>query len=404
MSEEAAVTVEGVGKKYRLYYERNQSLKASFMRRHRVKYDEFWALQNVSFEVPRGSTFALIGENGSGKSTLLKCIARILAPDGGQIRTRGKISALLELGAGFHPELSGRDNVYVNGSILGLSKKQIDLRFDEIVEFAGLERFIDVPVKNYSSGMYVRLGFSVAINVDPDILLIDEVLAVGDADFQRRCIEKVDELRDAGKTIVIVTHALGSIRSLCDTVALLEHGELCRVGPPAEVIDEYLGDVLDDRVPDGEHGQRWGSHEGEIERIEILDAQERPSTRFRTGDGVVFRFHYRMHEPIDRPVFAMSLQRIDGAEVTSPNTREVGLVPERIEGSGHIDLRLHRLPLVPGTYDVSAAISNYTLSHFYDSRYKALRFDVEPGTPYAQYGILALDAEWSGDILTRDLI
>ena len=184
------------------------------MRRHRVKYDEFWALKDISFEVPSGTTFALIGENGSGKSTLLKCIARILRPESGEIVTKGKISALLELGAGFHPELSGRDNVFVNGSILGLSRKEIERRFDQIVEFAGLEKFIDVPVKNYSSGMYMRLGFSVAINVDPDILLIDEVLAVGDAEFQLRCLEKIDELRSAGKTIVIVTHALGSIRSL----------------------------------------------------------------------------------------------------------------------------------------------------------------------------------------------
>jgi ABC-2 type transport system ATP-binding protein len=296
--------------------------------------------------------------------------------------------------------LSGRDNIFVNGAILGLKRKQIEDRFDDIVQFAGLEKFIDIPVKNYSSGMYVRLGFSVAINVDPDILLIDEVMAVGDADFQMRCIEKVDEMRTAGKTIVIVTHALGSIRSLCDTVALLEHGELCRVGAPAEVIDEYLGDVFEDRVPDGDHGERWGSGEGQIERIEILDADEHPIARVRTGDSVIFRFHYRTYEAIRRPVFGMSLQRIDGAEVTSPNTREAGLVPEVLDGTGHIDLALDRLPLVPGTYDLSAALCNYTLTHFYDSRYKALRFDVEAGRPFAQHGILALDARWRGAVLS----
>src|SRR5262249_60818608 len=161
-------------------------------------------------------TFGLIGENGSGKSTMLKCIARILRPDQGSIAVAGKVSALLELGAGFHPELSGRENVYLNGAILGLGKRQLDARFDEIVAFAGIEQFIDTPVKNYSSGMYVRLGFSVAINVDPDILLVDEVLAVGDAEFQRRCMERFDEMRASGKTIVIVTHALGSVRNLCD--------------------------------------------------------------------------------------------------------------------------------------------------------------------------------------------
>ena len=183
-------------------------LKATVMRGGRARYEEFWALGDVSFEVAEGTTFGLIGHNGSGKSTLLKCLARILEPDQGTIRIDGQMSALLELGAGFHPELSGRENVYLNGSILGLSKRQIDRRFDDIVGFAGLERFIDTPVKNYSSGMYVRLGFSVAINVDPDMLLVDEVLAVGDEEFQRKCLERFAELRDAGKTIVVVTHSL----------------------------------------------------------------------------------------------------------------------------------------------------------------------------------------------------
>jgi ABC-2 type transport system ATP-binding protein len=224
VSERAAITVEGVSKEYRLYHERNQSLKAALMRRARVRYEEFWALRDVSLEVPEGATFALIGENGSGKSTLLKCMAKILRPEKGRIETHGKISALLELGAGFHPELTGRENIFLNGSILGLSKKQLNQRFDEIVDFAGLRHFIDTPVKNYSSGMYVRLGFSVAINVDPDILLIDEVLAVGDAEFQRKCLEKFDELRSSGKTIVIVSHTLDSIRNLCDTAGWLEHG------------------------------------------------------------------------------------------------------------------------------------------------------------------------------------
>jgi len=392
----AAITLDGVGKKYRLYYERNQSLKASFMRRHRVKYDEFWAVRDVSFEVPVGSTFALIGENGSGKSTLLKCIARILRPEEGQITTNGKISALLELGAGFHPELSGRDNVYLNGSILGLSQKQIQSRFDEIVSFAGLEKFIDIPVKNYSSGMYVRLGFSVAINVDPDILLVDEVLAVGDAEFQRKCVEKVDELRTLGKTIVIVTHGLGAVRSLCDQMALLEHGELRRVGAPAEVIDEYLSDTFEDREPDGEFGgERWGSGEGRVVDIQILDGRGEPARRIRTGDPVIFRFTYDIAERLPQPVFGLAIQRIDGAEVTSPNTREAGLVPDHLVGRGHVDMRLDSLPLVPGTYDLSVSLVNHTLSHFYDCRYRVVRFDVEPGTPYAEYGILALSGDWS---------
>src|SRR4051794_40114048 len=237
------------------------------MRGRRARYKEFDALKGVTFEIKQGTTFGLIGENGSGKSTLLKCVARILRPDAGSITTNGKISALLELGAGFHQELSGRENVYLNGAILGMSKKEIDARFDEIVDFAGLAEFIDSPVKNYSSGMYVRLGFSVAINVDPDILLVDEVLAVGDENFQRKCSEKFADLKHAGKTLVIVSHGLASVRNLCDRVAWLEHGVLKELGPAGDVVDAYIGVAHADRHDEGEHGTRWGSGEGRIERI-----------------------------------------------------------------------------------------------------------------------------------------
>ncbi|TMK87685.1 MAG: ABC transporter ATP-binding protein, partial [Actinobacteria bacterium] len=249
----SVITVEEVSKRFRLYHERNQSLKIWMMRGRRATFEEFWALRDVSLEMEEGKTFGLIGENGSGKSTLLKCIAKILRPDSGRIGVTGKVSALLELGAGFHPELSGRENVYLNGSILGLGKRDLDRIFDDIVGFAGLERFIDTPVKNYSSGMYIRLGFSVAINVDPDILLIDEILAVGDEQFQRKCNEKFAEFKDQGKTVVIVSHALGSVRNMCDRVALLDHGRVKELGPASEVIDAYLGGVHADRPADEEN-------------------------------------------------------------------------------------------------------------------------------------------------------
>jgi len=394
---DAVITVSDVSKRFRLYHERNQSLKAAFMRGRRASYEEFWALRDVSLEVPEGATFGLIGENGSGKTTLLKCIGKILRPDKGSISSRGKISALLELGAGFHPELSGRENVYLNGSILGLSKRALDRRFDEIVDFAGLEQFIDTPVKSYSSGMYVRLGFSVAINVDPDILLIDEILAVGDADFQRKCFEKFDDLKARGKTIVLVSHTLGSVRNLCDQVALLEHGELRRVGPSAAVIDEYLGDVFADREEDADQGMRWGSGEARIERIEVLGAAGAPVKRVHTGDTVVFRMHYAASVPIERPVFGMALHTIEGVHVTGPNTRDADLVPDRIVGTGHVDLRVERLLVVPGTYDVSATLYNYTMAHPYDHRHRALRFDIEHGEPRDRLGVVSLGGEWDLD-------
>lgn len=235
-----AVSVNHVSKKFRLYHERNQSLKSAIMRGRTSVHEDFWALRDVSFDVPEGSTFALVGSNGSGKSTLLKCLAKIYFPNEGSISHNGKVAALLEVGSGFHPELTGLENIFLNGSILGMSKKTIQSKLDEIVDFSGVGEFIDQPVKNYSSGMYVRLGFSVAINVDPDILVVDEVLAVGDAEFQAKCRNKFAEFREAGKTIILVSHSMESVLDMCDQAAWLSHGQLQSVGPAASIVDQYL--------------------------------------------------------------------------------------------------------------------------------------------------------------------
>jgi ABC-2 type transport system ATP-binding protein len=396
---EPAVLAENVSKRFRLYHERNDSLKVALMRRGRAKYEEFWALKDVSLEVPTGSIFGLIGENGSGKSTLLKCMARILRPDKGRTAIVGKTSALLEVGAGFHPELSGRDNVYLNGSILGLSKKELDAKFDGIVEFAGLERFIDTPVKNYSSGMYVRLGFSVAINVDPDVLLVDEILAVGDENFQRKCAEKFADLHNAGKTIVVVSHALPTVRTLCDHVALLEHGELKQVGTAAEVIDNYMLDAHTERhdADGAPGGTRWGSGEGRIDKIEIIGRDGVATQTVHTGERIVIRMHYSTREPIERPVFGIGIETLAGVAVAGPNTRDVEIVPEKINGNGVVEITIERLMLLPGTYDIATALYDYSATHPFDHRLHALRFDVEAGEPHQQHGVLALDAKWTID-------
>jgi ABC-2 type transport system ATP-binding protein len=405
---EPAVTVENVSKTFRLYHERNQSLKVALLRRRRATYEELWALRDVSFTVPRGQTFALIGENGSGKSTLLKCIARILRPESGRTAVDGKVSALLELGAGFHPELSGRDNIFLNGSILGLSKRHIEERFDEIVDFAGLDRFIDTPVKNYSSGMYVRLGFSVAINVDPDVLLVDEVLAVGDEQFQRKCAEKFADLRARGKTIVIVSHSLSTVRSVCDHAAWLQQGRLRMVGPAPAVIDAYIDEVHTEREaePDSSGGgggaggagagARWGSGEGRIERAEILDHRGAPTLQVRTGEAMTVRLHFSVTQPIERPVFGIAIHTLEGTHVTGPNSREAGCVPDRVEGAGHVDVTVDRLLLLPGTYDLTVAFTDYSALHPFDYRHRVLRFDVEAGEPRESYGgLVSLGGRWS---------
>jgi ABC-type polysaccharide/polyol phosphate transport system ATPase subunit len=389
-----AISVDDVSKRFRLYHEKNQSLKATVMRGRRARYDEFWALKDVSFDIPKGSTFGLIGENGSGKSTLLKCMARILRPDHGDITVRGRVSALLELGAGFHPELSGRENVYLNGAILGMKKKHVQDRFDDIVAFAGLEQFIDSPVKNYSSGMYLRLGFSVAINVDPDVLLIDEILAVGDAEFQKRCNEKLSELQEKGTTIVIVSHALESLRNLCHGAALLEHGKLINVGNPPDIVDEYLDRAHPDRVHDGVHGTRGGSGEARIEDVEVLGAHGEPLDNVRTGDSLVFRLHYEVDEPIEKPVFGFSITRLDGVLVSGTNTREHEVYPEKIDGRGYVDLVVDRFLALPGIYDMSVSLSNHTLTHTYDDRYRRFRFEVEHGHPNEHTGLVSLGGDW----------
>ena len=401
MSSDAAVVIDHVSKRYRLYHERNQSLKATVLRGRRARYDEFLALDDVSFEVRRGTAFGLIGENGSGKSTLLKCMARILRPDGGKIEARGKVSALLELGAGFHPELSGRENVYLNGAILGLTKKQLDARFDEIVDFSGIEPFIDSPVKNYSSGMYVRLGFAIAIHVDPDILLIDEVLAVGDAEFQRRCSDKISEFKEQGRTIVVVSHALPSIQSLCSEVALLDHGHLVRVGTAEEVIEGYLGEVADRRAKAGESEHR-GSGVVRVEKVDLLNGAGTPVSRVNTGAPVVVRIEYCAKKPVEDPVFDLAFHTVGGAHVSSAKTRQFGLRLDLPEGPGTLEYAIDHLPLASGHYDIGVTVHDSTMTHHLDLVDRVCRFSVEPASARDEGGVVSFRGTWAGSALPAE--
>jgi ABC-2 type transport system ATP-binding protein len=389
-----AVSIDHVSKRYRVYHERNQSLKAVAMNRKRAGYEEFWALKDISLEIEHGATFGLIGENGCGKSTLLKCIANILRPDEGRIAVSGKVSALIELGAGFHPELSGRDNTFLNGSLLGLSTKEIERRFDEIVDFSGLDHFIDTPVKNYSSGMFMRLGFAIAINVDPEILLIDEILAVGDEQFQRRCLQKVGELRDDGCTIIIVSHALETLRVMCDRAALISHGELQGVGAAGAMIDQYLGfDTGTFARPTAGHS-RWGSGELLISNLEFLAVDGGPLEDLRSGGGLRVRCHYATHTPIESPSFGISIQTKEGITVAVPTTSDVGLDTGTISRSGYIDLVVPKVPLGAGVYTLSAFVHDRDRGHAYDVRHSFLDFSVRPGDDDAGNGVVAVQARW----------
>ncbi len=395
---EHAVVIDRVSKGFRMYHERNQSLKAAIMRGHRSKFEEFFALRDVSAEIPKGVTYGLIGENGSGKSTLLKCIARILQPDSGTVTTNGSLAALLELGSGFHPELSGRENVFLNASILGMRRADIEAAFDKIVDFAGIGEFIDQPVKNYSSGMYVRLGFSVAINVDPDVLLVDEVLAVGDSNFQDKCMEKFAEFRRRKKTVIIVSHAMSTMRTMCDEVTWLEHGRVVETGAASKLVDGYLDSTHMDRNNPLNNGERWGSGEVQITKIEILDHEGQPTTKVRTGEAVTFRLSFKASERIEEPVFGLSLKTVDGVRFWAHNSKFSSFEPPYIDGCGIAELSVPRLMLQPGTFDLMVSALDHTAFHVFDFRRDSMRFDVLSGEPTESGGIMALGGTWSGRV------
>ncbi len=317
----------------------------------------FKALDDITLNVPAGTTYGLIGSNGSGKSTLLKLMANIHRPTSGTVTHAGRISALLELGAGFHPELSGRDNVYLNGSILGMTRKQVDAAMDAIIDFSGIEEFIDTPVKVYSSGMYVRLGFSIAVNLDPEILIIDEIIAVGDEEFQRRCFDYLYELRKRGVTIIFVSHSLPLVQTLCDRAAWIEKGVLRAEGPAMKVVDEYIATVNKaerERFEAEGHGradgdtQRRGDGEATVTGLTFLDAAGEPTLAVVAGERVTLRLSYEATTPVDDPVFGLGFQTENGVLVSGPNSQFGGVCLGRIYGKGYIDYVLDPLPTDPG--------------------------------------------------------
>lgn len=396
---ENALEVSHVTKSFRMHHEKTNSIKGLIVSRGRNRYDDFTALSDITFDVHEGEVFGVIGHNGSGKSTLLKCMAGILQPNLGSIRVNKRMSALLELGAGFHPELSGRENVYLNAAILGMGRREIAARFDEIVDFSGLENFIDTPVKTYSTGMYVRLAFAVAINVDPQLLIIDEILAVGDVTFQQKCMEKFVDFRNEGRTIVLVTHAMNSVRDMCDRAIWLEHGRLVAEGDPAELVEAYTERMLGERGVRTDGSTRRGSGEIMVESVEMFVGQgSTTSKRFRTGDDVRIRLHYSSPKSVPKPVFGIEIEQLGGAIVTAPCTRDVGLLPDRLVGTGYVDIVLSSVALLPGTYDLHTMVTDFNRQHIYDRLHVALRFDVMTGKPYETSGVVSLRPEWRVDL------
>lgn len=364
------------------------------------------ALDGVSFSVAPGEAFGVIGGNGSGKSTLLKVVAGILKPSAGRVRARGRVAALIELGAGFHPEISGRENVFINGAVLGLPRKEVERRFDEIVAFSGLGDFIDEPVKNYSSGMYVRLGFAVAVHTDPDVLLVDEVLSVGDEAFAHRCLRRIEELLAAGKTLVFVSHALDLVNELCDRVLWLDGGRPRLLGSPRRVVDAYRqavaesegqehleaveasrrsgdsgtgGDAADDVERDaGGEPLRWGSRRAKIAAARLLVGPPDGATEryhLQSGEEAVFELDVLAHEPLSDFVFGVAVRTPRGVECWGTNTDLAGYEGRRLEGTGRVRLVCPELRLGPGEYLVDVAVHARDGAP-YDYRRKLFAFTV----------------------------
>jgi ABC-2 type transport system ATP-binding protein len=368
------VQIDDVSKRFTLHTDKPRSLKERFIRAGRTTHEDFYALRDVSFDVLDGETVGLLGHNGSGKSTLLKCIAGTLRPTTGTIRTRGRVAALLELGAGFHPDLTGRENIYLNGSILGLSSSDVDRVFDDIVDFSELEPFIDSQVKHYSSGMYARLGFAVAVNVDPEILLVDEVLAVGDESFQRKCLDHIKRLQADGRSIVLVTHAADMVRQICDRAAVLDQGHLLMMGDPGDAVRTYREALAKRGIQlTGVARELTRTVRFTAVRVELPDADRE---WLRPGEPLVVHVGYEAVEPVDDAVFAMELHDQEGNRLLGVNTEILGVDLGTLQGRGEVSFRFASVSLLDGTYAVSLGIHTLDSTVEYDHRDQLDRFSV----------------------------
>jgi ABC-type polysaccharide/polyol phosphate transport system ATPase subunit len=358
MSDDVAISVSGLGKRYRLRSQGQTTLKTAALRlfsRAARRSEEFWALRRVSFEVRRGETLGIIGRNGAGKSTLLGLIAGTITPTEGGVATSGRISSLLELGAGFHPDLTGRENVFLNGSILGLRRRDIRRRLDAIVAFSELERFIDQPVKHYSSGMFVRLAFSVAMEVDPEILIVDEVLSVGDERFREKCRTRITDFRRRGKTFLIVSHDMDTIQTICDRVLLLDRGETILEDAPTRAVNEYHA-LNAPGEGEGPAMREWGTREAEILGVDLCTPRGPDVAALGAGEGFTATVRWRASRRIADPVFGFALCDGEGRVLYGTNTAIDGCTLPALEGDGSIALAVEPLPFLRGRYYLTFAI------------------------------------------------
>ena len=404
-----AIEFEHVSKRYRTGSGRGSlrdAIPALFRRfsgsgrDHRSASESIWALKDVSFEVDRGEALGLIGPNGAGKTTVLKLLSQITKPTDGHVRLRGRLSALIELGAGFHPDLTGRENIYLNGAILGLRRREIDRKLGSIVEFAGLHRFIDTPVKRYSSGMYVRLGFAVAIHVNPEIMLVDEVLSVGDLQFQRKCQTAMrQKLGEA--TVVFVSHNLAAVNDVCQRAIWLDQGGIRSQGPSNDVIEAYVGATSGDDgasfSDSSKFGRRWGTGQAHITGVWILNHAGDEADTVHSGDGICIKMEYETARRIENPVFGIAIHDSSGLNLFGENTSFGPYRIPWIEGTGHVTCRIDSLPLPAGDYFLSVALESAIggSRHAFDYHEKAYLLRVQRPARVYRDGLLALSTHWT---------
>ena len=403
MTDEHAVTLSSVGKQFRRSADRRNTLKERLVRGKARNATDFWAVRNVDIQIPTGSVYGLIGHNGSGKSTLLKLITGIYRPTEGQITSRGRVAALIELGAGFHPDMTGRENIRLNGSILGLSKSEIDDAMDTIIDFSGIREFIDDPVKHYSSGMYVRLGFSVAVHMRPDVLLVDEVLAVGDEEFQRKCFDHLYTLRREGRTIIVVSHGLGQLEGLCDEVAWLDHGEVQEIGSATDTIASYLKRVNADEAmasaqaaaARGDDTKRAGTGVIRCTAARLVDGAGNPLPHAQTGKSFGLEVDMQCYEEILGPNVRFAFQHESGPLVSMMSNHRYGFDFGYVQGAKTVTANLTDNPLLPGRYRVHIDVFDYTGSRLVDSWNDALEFAVRSSRGEMGQGLVQFEPEFT---------
>jgi len=371
-----AIEVRDISKQFKLYTEKQTSLKERIIKGGKMPYTPFWALKDINVEINQGETFGILGRNGCGKSTLLKCIAGIIKPTTGEIRVRGSLAAMLELGAGFQPDLSGRDNIFLNGSLLGLSHAEIEKRYDAIVAFAELEDFIDNQVKFYSSGMYVRLGFAVAVNVEPDVLLVDEVLAVGDASFQRKCLDHVKKFQREGRTILVVSHSTDVMRQNCQRVMVMNHGQVITIDEPGEGIRVFLADLLG--VGTLEHSESGGI-EGNVLAIGAVHAEHGGSgerMHLYPGESLTITADLDSLAAVPNAMATIAIHSDDNELVFASDPDDPVCAIEVPEGGGIVRFHFPEVPLLDGTYSVSVGVRSATDTAIFDWKDQVTKFEV----------------------------